>query len=122
MIPDYEYERRIEGRLTGLRRVRLQDGDVEALVARVQPYDGRTMNVVIGSLEDLRQQGQSLRPGDRIRVDGYKREVDGQSTFVVQNVNFLGQQDTQQTQRQQRQRQDQRRAQQEQARRSRIEI
>lgn len=122
MIPDYEYERRIEGRLIGLRRVRLQDGDVEALVARVQPYDGRTMNVVIGSLEDLRQQGQSLRPGDRIRVDGYKREVDGQSTFVVQNVNFLGQQDTQQTQRQQRQRQDQRRAQQEQARRSRIEI
>ncbi|REK12677.1 MAG: hypothetical protein DWQ37_11375 [Planctomycetota bacterium] len=92
MIPDYEYNRRIEGRLTGLKKVRLREGNVEAVVAKVKPWQGKTINVLLGPVEDLRAEGRSIRPGSRVRVEGYRREVDGESTFVVQDVKSLEQQ------------------------------
>ncbi len=97
-IPDYEYERRIEGRLVGIRNVRTRDGNVEAVIAKVQPWEGKTMNVLLGSAESLNQQGQSIKPGARVQVDGYRREVNGQSSFVVQDVKILQQPDGQQQQ------------------------
>lgn len=104
-IPDYQYERRLEGRLTGLRKVQLErDGaTVDAVVAKVEPWEGKTLDVLLGDADDLERNRDSLRPGTRVQADGYRRTVDGESTFVVQDVKILGSDERQQQDRQDRQ-------------------
>lgn len=46
------------------------------------------MNVLLGSKRDINQQATTIRPGAEIQVEGYTREVDGERTFVVQNVSI----------------------------------
>lgn len=89
LIPDYDYEQRIEGELQGLRKVRVQDGDVELVVARVRTEDGRTMDVRLGEAEEMDGISRSMRRGAKVRVDGYRREVNGESSFVVQDFKVL---------------------------------
>jgi len=89
LIPDYEYQKRIEGELVGLRRVELRDGEVQALVARVEPYEGKTMDILLGSRDALGGEGQQIGSGSRVRVKGYAREVGGDSTFVVQDIRSI---------------------------------
>ena len=85
-IPYYEYEQRIEGKIVGLRQARMNNGELGAVIARVQPEEGQIMDVLLGTEESMRQQATSIRPGSQIQVDGYSREVDGSRTFVVQEV------------------------------------
>lgn len=91
LVPEYLYQRRIEGRLVGLRKVRIRDGRPQAVVAKVRTDDGRTRDVLLGSEEDLERFGRDLRPGARAQLRGYRREVDGRSRFVVQDVKVLQQ-------------------------------
>lgn len=88
-IPSYEYEQRIDGKIVGMRQVRMSDGQLGAVVARVSPDSGPEMNVLLGRSSDLQQDGKTIRPGTKITVEGYKREVDGNSTFVVQDVSMM---------------------------------
>lgn len=87
-IPAYEYEQKVEGKIVGLRQVKLNEGQVSAVVARVKPDNGATMDVLLGSKRDVNRQATTIRPGAEIQVDGYTREVDGERTFVVQNVSI----------------------------------
>lgn len=88
LVPEYEYRKRIEGRLDGMRRVNVRGTDVEAVVADLRTQDGESMSVLLGDLADLRGAERSIRPGTPVRVDGYSREVNGRSTFVVQDIKF----------------------------------
>jgi hypothetical protein len=88
-IPEYEYQRTIRGELKGVRRVKTRAGDVEAVVAKIRDPRGETREVLLGQVDDLRGIGKSIRPDARVRIDGYERIVDGESTFVVTNVRIL---------------------------------
>lgn len=85
-IPSYAYQRRIQGELESLRKVNVRGSDVQAVVANVRTPDGDRMSVLIGNAEDLKNAQQTLKPGTRVRVDGYRRDVDGSSAFIVQDV------------------------------------
>ena len=85
-MPRYEFNRTIQGELIGIRRVATRNGDVESVVARVRTNDGRTMDVLLGSPQQLRRQGTVIRRGSRVDVDGYVRESDGRRTFFVQSA------------------------------------
>lgn len=89
LIPDYEYRRRINGELQGIRRVRTQNQDVEMVVAKVRTDDGETIDIRIGEGRDMGGLTRTMKRGDKVRVDGYRREVDGQSSFVVQDFKVL---------------------------------
>lgn len=88
LVPKYEYRKRIEGKITGLRRVRLRGSNVEAIVADFLTRDGDRMSVLVGDVADLRGAERTIRPGTPVRVDGYSREVNGKSSFVVQNLSL----------------------------------
>lgn len=89
LIPEYEYSRRIEGELEGLRKVRMRNGDVELVVARVRTDDGKTMDVRLGEPEKMSGISRTMRPGSKVRVEGYRREVDSKSSFVVQDFKVV---------------------------------
>ena len=85
-IPEYEYNRTIRGELTGIKRVKTSNGDVEAVIANVQDSRGNTRSIILGSMQDLGNEVKNLKPNSEVTVTGYKREVGGESTFVVQDV------------------------------------
>jgi hypothetical protein len=90
LIPEYAYNKRIQGTLEGVRRVATENGDVEGVVAKVRSRDGRTMNVLLGNAGDMAGQEHLLKKGTEVRVDGYERRTGGETAFVVQNVSVRG--------------------------------
>jgi len=89
LIPDYEYRRQIQGELEGLRKVRVQDGDVEMVLASVRTEDGEKMNIQLGRTDEMNGLSRTMRRGAKVRVDGYRRKVDGRSGFVVQDFKVV---------------------------------
>jgi len=89
LIPDYEYSRQIEGELKGLKKVRMRDGNVEMVVARVRTDDGKTMDVRLGEPSELSGISRTMRRGAKVRAEGYRREVNDKSSFVVQDFKVV---------------------------------
>lgn len=91
LIPDYEYSRQVNGELQGLKKVRMRDGNVELVLARVRTEDGETMDVRLGEPSELSGISRTMRRGAKVRAEGYRREVDGKSSFVVQDFKVVEQ-------------------------------
>lgn len=84
-IPDYNYDRVVTGRLAGLQRLRTQDGEVRAVVAKLKTRNGNTVKVLLGSPSALKGK-TNIRPGDEIRVDGFSRSLNGRTTIFANDV------------------------------------
>jgi len=98
LVPEYAYRRRIEGDVVGLKRVAASEGNASRMIARVRTGDDKVMNVMLGTPKDMNEIRRNLKPGTKARVEGYRREVDGESTFVVQNIKVMNQPSNQSSQ------------------------
>ena len=89
LIPRYEYRQRIEGELQGLKKVRMRDGNVEMVVATVRTDDGKKMDVRLGEPDEMASISRTMSRGAKVRAEGYRREVNGKSSFVVQDFKVV---------------------------------
>jgi len=62
---------------------------VEMVVARVRTDDGKTMDVRLGEPDEMTGISRTMRRGAKVRAEGYRREVDGKSSFVVQDFKVV---------------------------------
>ncbi len=93
-IPEYQQNQRINGLLTGLERVAQENGRGDILIASVRTDTGSHVRVLLGNEKDLQRQTRNLRPMDRVTINGFVRDVDGDRTFVAQVVQFPDRQRT----------------------------
>ncbi|MFO7655427.1 MAG: hypothetical protein R6X25_16625 [Candidatus Krumholzibacteriia bacterium] len=91
-LPQYSFDRRISGELVDVRSVRTGPrGDLRAVVGTLRTDEGRTVDVLLGSPRDLQARGTRVRPGNRVLVTGYERNIAGDRMFNAQELQVLDQ-------------------------------
>jgi hypothetical protein len=70
--------------------VATRQGQLQAVIATVQRGEGGQVEVLMGSPVELRRADNALiQPGDRVRLTGRERVVDGQESFLARGVETL---------------------------------